>query len=120
MSLYLLTPCKVVNQIMEYCVARAAGAYGILIDAVSVESNHFHLVVTDARGCLSDFMQELNRSAARCLLEHYRARNWNRFAEGILRQPPALMLPILLSFQPERTVAPRIPSTRRFASGIQG
>lgn len=74
MSLFLLTPSKIVNQIMEYCLARAARGRGILIHAVSVESNHFHLVVTDTEGRLSDFMQELDRSAARCLLQHYRAR----------------------------------------------
>jgi putative transposase len=74
MSLFLLTPSKVVNQIMEYCIALAAHGRGIVIHAVSVESNHFHLVVTDTQGRLSDFMQELNRSAARCLLEYYRER----------------------------------------------
>jgi putative transposase len=72
MSLFLLTPSRTVNQIMEYCIAWAAWGRGILIHAVSVESNHFHLVVTDTDGRLSDFMQELNRCAARCLLEHYR------------------------------------------------
>jgi len=74
MSLFLLTPSKVVNQIMEYCIALAAQGRGILIHAVSVESNHFHLVVTDTEGRISDFMQELNRTAARCLLAYYRAR----------------------------------------------
>lgn len=74
MSLFLLTPSKAVNEIMEYCIAWAARGRGILIHAVSVESNHFHLVVTDTQGRLSEFMQELNRSAARCLLQHYRNR----------------------------------------------
>jgi REP element-mobilizing transposase RayT len=74
MSLFLLTPGPVVNQIMEYCLAWAARGRGILIHAVSVESNHYHIVVTDLDGRLSDFVQELNRCAARCLLEYYRAR----------------------------------------------
>jgi putative transposase len=74
MSLFLLTPSKTVNQVMEYCIAWAALGRGILIHAVSVQSNHFHMVVTDTEGRLSDFMQELNRSAARCLLTHYRQR----------------------------------------------
>jgi len=74
MSLFLLTPSKVVNQIMEYCIGRAAQDRGVLIHAVSVESNHFHFVATDTQGRLSEFMQELNRSAARCLLQHYRER----------------------------------------------
>jgi len=72
MSLFLLAPGPVVNQIMEYCIAWAAAGRGILIHAVSVQSNHYHLVVTDLEGKLSEFVQELNRSAARCLLAYYR------------------------------------------------
>jgi putative transposase len=97
MSLFLLTPSKIVNQIMEYCVARAAGAYGILIHAVSVESNHFHLVVTDTRGCLSDFMQELNRSAARCLLEHYRDRFPQRRLDAVWSHAQSFSATLLLT-----------------------
>jgi REP element-mobilizing transposase RayT len=74
MSLLLLTPGPVVNQIMEYCLAWAARGRGILIHAVSIESNHYHLIVTDLDGRLSDFVQELNRCSARCLLEYYRRR----------------------------------------------
>ena len=74
MSLFLLTPNAVVNQIMEYCLAWAAQGRGILIHAVSVESNHYHMVVTDVEGRLSDFMQEFNRCSARCLIAYYRER----------------------------------------------
>jgi REP element-mobilizing transposase RayT len=74
MSLFLLAPNEVVNQIMEYCLAWAARGRGILIHAVTVESNHYHLVLTDLDGKLSEFMQEFNRSAARCLLAYYRER----------------------------------------------
>jgi REP element-mobilizing transposase RayT len=83
MSLFLLTPSKTVNEIMEYCIAWAARGRGILIHAVCVESNHFHLVITDTEGRLSDFMQELNRSAARCLLEHYRERFPHRRLDAV-------------------------------------
>jgi putative transposase len=74
MSLYLLTPNQTVNQIFEYCLAWAAQKYGILLHAVSVESTHFHIELTDALGRLSDFVQELDRCVARCLLEYYRER----------------------------------------------
>jgi len=74
MSLFLLTPGPVVNQILEYCLAWAVRGRGILIHAVSVESNHYHMVVTDLEGKLSEFVQEFNRSAARCLLDYYRMR----------------------------------------------
>jgi len=74
MSLYLLTPSDTVNQIFEYCLALAAQKYSILVHSVSVESNHFHIDVTDTLGNLSDFVQELDRCVARCLLAYYRAR----------------------------------------------
>jgi len=83
MSLFLLTPSKIVNQIMEYCLAHALRGRGVIVHAVSVESNHFHMVVTDTQGCLSEFMQELNRSAARCLIQHYRERFPNRRLDAV-------------------------------------
>jgi len=74
MSLYLLTPSNTVNQIFEYCLALAAKKYSILVHAVSVESNHFHIDLTDTLGNLSDFVQQLDRCVARCLLAYYRTR----------------------------------------------
>ncbi|MGD8859950.1 MAG: transposase [Myxococcales bacterium] len=74
MSLFLLVPGKVVNQIMEYCMAWAARERGILLHAISIESNHYHMVVTDVEGRLSDFIQEFQRTSARCLMAYYRAK----------------------------------------------
>jgi putative transposase len=74
MSLYLLTPGDTVNQIFEYCLALAAKKYSVLLHSVSVDSNHFHIDLTDTLGNLSDFVQELDRSVARCLLAYYRTR----------------------------------------------
>jgi len=74
MSLFLLTPNQTVNQILEYCLAWAANKHGVLLHAVSVESNHFHVELTDALGQLSDFVQEFDSRVARCLLEYYRER----------------------------------------------
>jgi putative transposase len=74
MSLYLLTPSETVNQIFEYCLALAAKKYSVLVHAVSVESNNFHIDLTDTLGNLSDFVQQLDRCVARCLLAYYRAR----------------------------------------------
>jgi REP element-mobilizing transposase RayT len=97
MSLFLLTPSKIVNQIMEYCIAIAASGRGILIHAVSIESNHFHLVVTDTEGRLSDFMQELNRTAARCLLEYYRERFPNRRLDAVWTRAQSFCATVLLT-----------------------
>lgn len=74
MSLFLLAPGKVVNGIMEYCLALALRGRKIKLHAISVESNHFHMVVTDMDGQMSEFMQEFNRCTGRCLLPYYRAR----------------------------------------------
>jgi REP element-mobilizing transposase RayT len=97
MSLFLLVPSKTVNQIMEYCIARAALGRGILIHAVSIESNHFHMVVTDTQGRLSDFMQELNRSAARCLLSYYRARFPKRRLDAVWSSAQSFSATVLVT-----------------------
>jgi putative transposase len=69
----LLTPDPTVNQLFAYCVARAALGCDIEVHALSVESNHYHAVVTDHSGdALSAFEHALNRLVACCLKEHYR------------------------------------------------
>ena len=83
MSLFLLVPGKVVNEIMEYCMAWAAQGRGILLHAISVESNHYHLVLTDTQGKLSEFMQEFNRCVARCLIAYYRTKYPNRRLDAV-------------------------------------
>jgi putative transposase len=83
MSLYLLTPSETVNQVFEYCLALAAEKYGILVHAVWVEANHFHLELTGPLGNLSDFVQELDSCVARCLLEYYRKRFPNRRLDAL-------------------------------------
>ena len=97
MSLFLLVPCAAVNQIMEYCIAFASQGRGILIHAVSVESNHFHMVITDTEGRLSDFMQELNRCAARCLLQYYRERFPKRRLETVWTNAQPFSATLLLT-----------------------
>jgi len=83
LSLFLLVPSEEVNQILQYCFAWAARRNGILIHAISVQINHYHAVVTDPDGKLSEFVQELNRCAARCLLEYYRDRFPRRRLESL-------------------------------------
>ncbi len=83
MSLFLLVPSQEVNQILEYCLAWAARQNGILVHAISVQLNHYHAIVTDPDGKLSEFVQELNRCAARCLLQYYRERFPRRRIEAL-------------------------------------
>ena len=97
MSLFLLNPSPAVNNILEYCIAWAAQGRGILLHAVSVESNHFHMVLTDTQGRLSDFMQELNRCAARCLIEHYRRRFPSRRLDAVWTSAQSFSATLLLN-----------------------
>jgi putative transposase len=83
MSMFFLAPSAEVNRIMDYSVAWAAKGRGILLHAVSVESNHFHIVLTDPEEKLSEFMRELNRCAARALLQYYRKRFPRRRLDSI-------------------------------------
>ena len=71
---FLLRPDAEVNRLFAYCLARAADKHGIEIHALGVMSNHYHMVVTDVRCVLPDFMMSLNRSLAMCIK---RLRDWD-------------------------------------------
>jgi len=85
---FLLRPDPVVNEVFTYCLFRAASQHGILVHAVCVEATHFHAVVTDPRGELSDFMRWLDRHVALCLMAHYRHSHPHRQLEGIWSKQP--------------------------------
>jgi REP element-mobilizing transposase RayT len=53
------------NRIFRYCLAFAARRTGVILHAACVMSNHHHLVVTDPRGVLPDFLRELHRLTAK-------------------------------------------------------
>lgn len=61
---HLLRPDAAFNQLYRYCLAVLAARYGILVHAVVVMSTHEHLVLTDSRGQLPRFLQELHRLVA--------------------------------------------------------
>jgi putative transposase len=50
-----------------YCLAFAMQKTGVLLHAACVMSDHHHLVVTDPRGCLPDFLRELHRLTAKAM-----------------------------------------------------
>lgn len=64
---FLLRPDGPLNNAFVYCLGRAASKYGVQIHALSVMSNHYHLVLTDIEGVLPDFMAWLNRQLAKCI-----------------------------------------------------
>ena len=85
---FLLRPDAVVGEVFTYCLFRAAALHGVLVHAVCVESTHFHAVVTDVRGQLSEFMRWLDRHVALCLIEHYRGAHPGQNLEGIWSKQP--------------------------------
>ncbi len=64
---FLLRPSRQLNQAFLYCLGYAAERYGIDVHAFCVMSNHFHLVLTDPRGTLPQFMHWLNLFFAKCV-----------------------------------------------------
>jgi REP element-mobilizing transposase RayT len=71
---FRLRPSPETTRIFKYCLARAMEKTGILLHAVCVMSNHHHLVVTDPRGVLPDFLRELHRLTSKALNTSQRQR----------------------------------------------
>jgi REP element-mobilizing transposase RayT len=85
---FLLRPGALTNEVVTYCLFRAAERHDVLVHAVSVQANHFHAVVTDTAGQLSDFMHWFSRHVALCLMEHYATTHPHRQLEGIWTKQP--------------------------------
>ena len=61
---HLLRPDPKLNNFFRYCLAVTAERYGIAVHAAVVMSTHEHLILTDVRGELPRFLQELHRLLA--------------------------------------------------------
>lgn len=57
-DLLLIVPSPLVNQVLLYLLVLKAIRHGIVIHSYCFMSNHFHLVVTDFRARLPEFMRE--------------------------------------------------------------
>ncbi len=68
---FLLTPTDPTNAILLYCLAIAAARYGILVHGYCFMSNHYHLVCTDPRAVLPEFLRYFNEFTARALNASY-------------------------------------------------
>ncbi len=64
---FRLCPGPETNRIFMYCLAFATRKTGVVLHAACVMSNHHHLVVTDTRGALPDFLRELHRLTAKAM-----------------------------------------------------
>jgi putative transposase len=53
--------------IFGYALAVCAGRYGVEVHAGIALGNHIHLVITDVRGELGEFLRELHSFTARCI-----------------------------------------------------
>jgi len=71
---FLLRPDAALNQLFLYTLALAAKSYDIEIHAVSVMSNHYHVVLTDRSAVLPLFMGWLNSQLAKGIK---RLRDWD-------------------------------------------
>ncbi len=74
---FLLKPSALANLIFKFVLAVAAARYGVLVHAVCVMSNHFHLVVTDPLARLPDFSHLLDGVVAKALNALY--GRWESF-----------------------------------------
>lgn len=64
---FRLRPSTETTATFKYCLALALEKTGVVLHAVCVMSNHHHIVVTDPRGVLPDFLRELHRACAKAL-----------------------------------------------------
>jgi putative transposase len=84
---FFLKPSEIVEQIFLYCLAVAAARTGVLIHAVNVMSNHYHLIATDPFGRMPEFYGWVHEFVGRALNAHYgRWENfWSTAATSCLR-----------------------------------
>ena len=64
---FFLIPTVLVFRIFAYVLAVAAARTGMLVHAVCVMGNHYHLVVTDPSGTIADFYHYLHEFTAKPL-----------------------------------------------------
>ena len=64
---FRMRPSVQTNRIFMYCLAFAMQKTGVRLHAACVMSNHHHIIVTDPRGLLPDFLRELHRLVAKAM-----------------------------------------------------
>ena len=84
---FFLRPSKQTTAIFGYLLAVVSERYGILLHAVCVLSNHFHIVLTDPHARLPEFHRDLDALVARavnCSLGRWEAL-WERDSYSAVR-----------------------------------
>ncbi|MEM9691988.1 MAG: transposase [Myxococcota bacterium] len=64
---FLLRPSVVVNEVIGYCLAEATARHDIEVIAVMAMSNHYHAVVWDPEGKVTDFYEHFHKMTAKVL-----------------------------------------------------
>jgi putative transposase len=92
---HLLRPDRELNQLYLYILAVVANRYAIRVHAVVLMSTHEHLIVTDTRGCLPNFLRELHRLVALAVkaLRKWEGAVWDHERPSVveLRTPEAIV-----------------------------
>jgi len=73
----LLRPGEDTNQIFNFCLADAAKRFAIDLIAWSTMSNHYHSVIYDRFGRVSQFLEHAHKMMAKCLNVHW--VRWENF-----------------------------------------
>lgn len=84
---FFLRPSKETTEIFRYLLAVVSQRYGILLHAVCVLSNHFHIILTDPHARLPEFHRDLDALLARavnCSLGRWEAL-WERDSYSAVR-----------------------------------
>jgi putative transposase len=63
---FLLRPDDETNNAFIYCLAEAAGRYGIDVVLTQMMSNHHHTVIYDLCGRVNEFMEQFHKMMAHC------------------------------------------------------
>lgn len=95
----LSRPSADVNQILGYCLAVAAGRYGIAVHAYCFLSNHVHLVLTDMHGNYPEFLRWLFEFTAKCLNAY-----WGRWENLWAAERPSVVELVDAKAQLKKTI----------------
>lgn len=117
---FLLVPREVAVRVMGYCLAVMSVRYGVLVHGVSAMSNHWHAVVTDPRGEVSDFARDFHALVARVLNAYYGRRDsfWSGEPASLVRLVTAEDVLDKLVYTLANPVSARLVRTHRDWPGL--
>lgn len=84
---HLFRPDPAIRQLYLYTLAVCAREFGVRVHAITLMSTHEHLVVTDVRGRLPDFLRRLHRlvSLGTKVLRKWEGPTWDHERTSVVR-----------------------------------